>query len=414
MTKRVWIFRQKKEVARKGADAASWYVGWYDLQGRRHSESCGPGSRGKNHAEKRLRRVQSELDTGVHQPNNRKAWAEFRTEYEERILSGLAPRTRDAAADSLGHFERIVRPGRVQAVTTAVVDQFIATRRQEAGLKPGSIVSPATINKDLRHIKAALRVAREWGYLPDVPKVRMVKEPQRLPTYVTPDHFDLIYRTACDLARFPKVPRVAFSPADWWRALVVTAYMTGLRVGELLALRTEDLDLDAGELIARWDDTKADRDEVIPLHPAVAEHLRKLSGCDPMVFPWPHDPRTLGVEFTRIQAEAGIHMTCRDRHEHTPSCHVYGFHDFRRAFATVNAPRLKPEVLQRLMRHKSYQTTQKFYINPTSQMQDAVTQMPLPGVLRPKQAESSRDPEASGDGRPSDAAEGQGDQYQPG
>lgn len=63
---------------------------------------------------------------------------------------------------------------------------------------------------------------------------------------------------------------------------------------------------------------------------------------------------------------------------------MYGFHDFRRAFATVNAARLKPEVLQRLMRHMSYQTTQKFYINPTSQMQDAVTDMPIPDALRRK------------------------------
>ena len=64
------------------------------------------------------------------------------------------------------------------------------------------------------------------------------------------------------------------------------------------------------------------------------------------------------------------------------ACHVYGFHDFRRAFATVNAPRLKPEVLQRLMRHKSYQTTQKFYINPTNQMEDAVSEMPVPDALK--------------------------------
>jgi integrase len=158
--------------------------------------------------------------------------------------------------------------------------------------------------------------------------------------------------------------------------------MTGLRVGEILAMKTEDLSLDRGELIARWDDTKADRDEVVPLHAVVVEHLRRVVGNDPLVFPWGHDPRTLWVEFTRIQGEAGIHLTCREKHEHTPSCHVYGFHDFRRAFATVNAPRLKPEVLQRLMRHKSYQTTQKFYINPTSQMEDAVSQMPVPGSLK--------------------------------
>jgi hypothetical protein len=100
------------------------------------------------------------------------------------------------------------------------------------------------------------------------------------------------------------------------------------------------------------------------------------------------DPRTLWLEFTRLPREAGIHRACRERHEHTPSCHVHGVRDFRRAFATVNAPRLKPEVLQRLVRHKTYQTTQKFHVNPTSQMRDAVAQMPVADALKEDQAGS--------------------------
>ncbi len=212
----------------------------------------------------------------------------------------------------------------------------------------------------------------------------MVKEPQKLPTFVTPEHFDLIYNKACDLARFPNEQEQRYTSGDWWKALVVTAYMTGLRIGEILAIKTEDLNLEKGELIMRWDDTKADRAEVIPLNIVVIEHIQSIVGNDHLVFPWKHDPRTLWTEFTRMQAEAGIHLICREKHEHTTSCHVYGFHDFRRAFATVNAPRLKNVVLQRLMRHKSYQTTQRFYINPTSQMQDAVSQMPVPDALKKK------------------------------
>jgi integrase len=264
------------------------------------------------------------------------------------------------------------------------MDEFIAKRRREPGMKKGSIASPATVNKDLRHIKAALNKAHEWGYLPEVPKIHMVKEPRRLPTYVTPEHFDLIYSKACDLAKFPKLDEQSCSPADWWRALVVTAYMTGLRIGEILAMRTEDLDLKGCQMLTRWDATKGDRDEILPLHEVVVDHLHNLPSKGMLVFPWPHDSRTLWVEFGRIQREAGIHLPCREQHQHTPACHVYGFHDFRRAFATVNAPRMKPEALQRLMRHKSYQTTQKSYINPTSQMQDAVSQMPVPESLREK------------------------------
>jgi hypothetical protein len=237
MNKRVWVFQIKKDLTRQGADKAAWYVGWYDQHNKRHSECCGTGSRGRNLADKRLRRLQSELDTGIQRSDSRKAWTEFQTEYREKILSGLARKTLDAAIDSLDHFRRIVGPGRVQSVTTATIDGFVAQRRKEPGLKPGSVVSPATINKDLRHIKAALRVAREWGYLPEVPKIRMVKQPQKLPTYVTPEHFDLIYGVACDLAKFPAESGQQCSPVDWWRALVVTAYMTGLRVGEILAKR---------------------------------------------------------------------------------------------------------------------------------------------------------------------------------
>jgi integrase len=144
-----------------------------------------------------------------------------------------------------------------------------------------------------------------------------------------------------------------------------------------------DVNLERGELFTRWDDNKGARDEVIPIHPVVADHLRPLwPGNAPLVFPWTNDPRTLWVEFARIQEVAGIHLICRDNHDHTRYCHVYGFHDFRRAFATANAPRMKAEVLQRLMRHKSYQTTQKSYINPTSQMQDAVLDMPVPDAIR--------------------------------
>ena len=36
---------------------------------------------------------------------------------------------------------------------------------------PDSTVSPATINKELRHLKAVLRKAHEWGYLPKMPEV---------------------------------------------------------------------------------------------------------------------------------------------------------------------------------------------------------------------------------------------------
>ena len=145
MNKSVWIFQQPKEVRARGAAGASWYVGWYDLDGNRHSESCGPGARGKNNAEKRQRRIQSELDTGIHQPRNRRKWSDFRKQYTEQILQGKAFKTQQEAEVSLNHFERLLRVGQMTAITTQAIDDFVARRRRERGRKPGSLVlQPST------------------------------------------------------------------------------------------------------------------------------------------------------------------------------------------------------------------------------------------------------------------------------
>jgi integrase len=156
---------------------------------------------------------------------------------------------------------------------------------------------------------------------------------------------------ACDKARMHEGP--PFPPADWWRALLVMGYMTGWRTSDMLGLRRDDLDLDAGTAITRAADNKGKRDERVKPHPAVVEKLRKLAGFDVRVFPWNHNRRTLRREFLRVQQAAGIEVPCLGEHEHTPHCHAYSFHDLRRAFATMNADRLTPDALQGLMRHKS-------------------------------------------------------------
>src|SRR5262249_37556362 len=154
---------------------APYYVGWYDPDGRRHSQSCGTGFQGKKKAERLRNKIDNDLMSGNYQKNSRKLWPDFRREYETRVLAGLAVATGLQSAISLDHFERIVKPIRVFAIGTAHVDDFTAARRKERGRKKGEPISPASVNKDLRHIKAALKVAFEWGYLPAVPKVRMEK-----------------------------------------------------------------------------------------------------------------------------------------------------------------------------------------------------------------------------------------------
>jgi len=397
MQKKVWIFQYPREVRAKGSDRASYYVGWYDNGGKRRSESCGPGARGKTAAERLQRKLHSELDMGVHQPEGKTKWSKFRKEYEEKVVSTLAPQSREQVKSALDHFQRIGRLGRMDQIKTATIDTFIATRQTERGKKQKSRVSPATVNKDLRFIKAALRVAYDWDYLPKVPKIRMLREPEKIVQYVTPEHFTLIYQQACGKAVLPDYKGQKSSAETWWKALVTSAYMTGWRIRELLALRVEDVDFDKLTVITRHGDNKGKRDELVPIHPVVAEHLKALIDTHRCIFHWPHSQSDLWAEFRRIQEAVGIHLVCRESHEHTPPCHVYGFHDFRRAFATVNAKRIKPEALQKMMRHRAYATTLG-YVNLAEQIEEAVEQLQVPDVLQEPDHPTSgaeRDPGAA-------------------
>jgi integrase len=220
------------------------------------------------------------------------------------------------------------------------------------------------------------RLARSRG-APALPivrdRLRGQEERRQAPTYITPDDFAKLY-DACSAAKRPvDVPNV--SPVDWWRGLLMAAYMTGWRIGQLLALRWEDVDLDAGTAITRAEDNKGERDSIIKLHPIVVEHLRPLKSFNAEVFAWSHGQRNLYPDFEAIQSAAGVKPERKD---------VYGFHDLRRAFATMNANRMTGDALQALMQHKSYATTQR-YIAMARQIDKAVESLYVPTVRRAEQ-----------------------------
>ena len=91
--------------------------------------------------------------------------------------------------------------------------------------------------------------------------------------------------------------------------------------------------------------------------------------------------RTSQVKFHRIQKAAGIHLPCDGEHEHTARCHLYGFHDEQRGFATVNHGHVSDHELQRLMRHRDRKTTLR-YKNMTQQTHDAADRLLVPDVLK--------------------------------
>lgn len=360
-----WLFQDAKQKAKLG-DKCPWSVGWYDPEGKRKGKKLGAHSA----AEKYRRKIEGQLAAGTYEKAARKSWSDFRAEYEERGMPGTTIGTRNLTGYTLDHFERLINPVRVDAITTRTFAAYVTKRQAEThGSKDApKTLSPATINRELRNLRAIVRKANKWGYLPKLPEIEFLREPEKLAVYVTPQHFAKLYQNA-GAARWPDCG--PFEVADWWQALLVTAYMTGWRIGSLLALRWADVDLDGAVAVSRAADNKGKRDQRVPLHPIVVEHLRKLASFSPVVFAWEHPRRGLFDEFHAIQKAAGV------KPEGTKDW--YGFHDLRRAFATMNAATLTPDALQTLMQHRDYQTTQR-YINMARQLNPAVQNLYVPSL----------------------------------
>lgn len=364
---KAWIFQDHRQKQQLGS-RAPWSVGWLDPEtGKRRSKRIGQ----KTAAKLYCRRLEGEVAAGTYNAPTRKTWGVFRTDYEKNVLSRSGEKSQVAAKAALDTFERLIKPGKISAIRTETIDDFVAKRRKETYGPDKRPLSVATINKELRYVRAALRKATEWRMLPQAPRVKMLKEPKKLATFVSPEEFSLLY-DACETATRPGVvPNV--SPCQWWRALLMFGYMTGWRISAILSLRWDDVNLERGTALSRAEDNKGKRDVLTPLHPTIVEELQGVSGSfGDYVFPWSGPRRALWREFIRIQKAAGVSPTEKPH---------YGFHDLRRGFATMNAQRLTAVALQQQMQHTDYRTTQG-YIAIAGQLNAEVENLFVPAVNR--------------------------------
>src|SRR5690606_1745560 len=127
--------------------------------------------------------------------------------------------------DELGHL-------RLDRIGTREVEAFKARRKNDG-------VGPKTINEELAILSKILGYAEEAGDMPTrPPKIRRLKVPK-------PD-FDFL-----DFDEAERLEKAARRAPEPWRAMIPTALWTGLRLGELRALRWDDVDLEAARVHVR-------------------------------------------------------------------------------------------------------------------------------------------------------------------
>jgi integrase len=148
--------------------------------------------------------------------------------------------------------KRYFKQRMLSEIAPADVDAFMAERR--------AAVTTATANRSLVVLKHMLKLAIRWEHLRDNPAagIRLQREPRGREVFLTPEQGRALL-SAC--------------PA-WLHPVVLTALYTGGRMGELVGLQWDSVDLDRGLL--RFCDTKNGEDRTVPIGPVLIAALKGL------------------------------------------------------------------------------------------------------------------------------------------
>lgn len=340
----------------------SWYCHWYEpgssARGERR-KSHGKGPVGKQLAERHKKQIEAAIHLGLYRSRPKlNKWKDFKTEYIEKVVAPKPLEQAEMIIYILNRFEEICRPHYMEHINSKMIESYIAIRRMDKGIN-SRYLSPATVNKDLRYLEAMLNVAHDWEVIEKVPKIKPLREPERVKTYVNEEEFRAIYQ-AC--------------PDDWWRSFLLFLFMTGWRVKQARKLRWYSVDLEHGEILGDAYDAKGRRDVLLPLHDVLLDAFRLLrenrTERSDFVFPI-RGKVDIYHQFFKIQKQAGI----KPRNKRPGRW--YTFHDLRRGFATLNADRLDLFELQKLMQHKSLETTRR-YVNMAHRLRPAVEKLHTP------------------------------------
>jgi len=194
---------------------------------------------------------------------------EFHGVYLDAERLGGKPSTiKNKACDFRNHIVPRLGDLRLDEVTYAVIEDFkigLARTQSANTVHKVRLLSPKTIHNILVHVSDMLGVARKRGLIAAMPEIDWIKIP--------PQEFDFL--------DFEEAERLIAGAEGEWRTMMLVATRTGMRMGELLGLRWEDVDLSAGRINVRQSYVqgvfglpKSGKSREIPLGDEVIEALR--------------------------------------------------------------------------------------------------------------------------------------------
>jgi integrase len=339
----VWVQRFK--------DRPTLMLQWIDPDtGKRKSKSAETDDEKK--AEDARVDLESDLNNGRYQEASRMSWERFREVFEEEYLPGLRPDTQAVYGNVFNLFERLCNPKQLRSISERTISAFAAGLRKTRG-RGSEGMQHMTVKVRLQFLHTALAWAVKQKLLPACPGFPVVRVPKKKPQPVPVESFERLLAKADD-------PQL--------RALLLCAWLAGLRRKEAMALEWEETDK------APWVDLGRERiwlpagfvkgveDQWVALDPELRAALLALPRHGRKVFCFDGKRGALtktglSDRVSALAKRAGVKLSIKA---------------LRRGFGCRYAGKVPAQVLQKLMRHANIKTTMDYYANVDEAAEEAI------------------------------------------
>lgn len=200
---------------------------------------------------------------------------------------------------------------------------------------------PATVNRSIATISHMFTKAVEWYMVEEeilkrVRKVKKLAENNRRLRYLSPEECQRLI-DSCD---------------EHIKPLVITALNTGMRKGEILGLKWDNVDLKAGFILLNQEQTKNSERKELPINQTLRETLQTIAKRENVSYVF-HDPST-GNRYFDVKRSF---KTALKRAE----IRDFRFHDLRHSFAShLVMAGIDLATVKELMGHKDFKMTLRY------------------------------------------------------
>jgi integrase len=249
-----------------------------------------------------------------------------------------------------GHLLDFFGAMRLDTITASDVERYKGQKLQDD-------LAAKTINNHLAVLSKCLKSAVEWERVAVAPRIKLLKVP--------PQRFKHLDRT--------ETARLLDGFVDpRWRVMAVCAVRAGLRMGELIGLRWEDVDFERRQLSVRRSIVrgvvaapKSNKERHLPMTQDLSTALASLKTKRGYVF----QQALTGEPMTRGMTDRALKTACK-----RSGVRMIGWHVLRHTFASQLATSgISIRIIQELLGHSDMKMTLRYAHLAPSALREAIS-----------------------------------------